>query len=85
MSPQILSKETYIMRGFLMEKSKISLVSVMLSIKDSSNFKKGNVYYERILNGKSKISLVIVMVTTKDSSNFNRVNVNYEEILNEKK
>ena len=68
-----------------MEKSKISLVIVMLTIKDSSNFNIGNVDYDGILNGKSKISLVIVMLTTKDSSNFNRGNINYEGILNEKK
>ena len=37
-----------------MENSKISLVIVMLTIKDSSNFKKGNVHYEGILNGKSQ-------------------------------
>ena len=35
-----------------MEKSKINLAIVMLTIKDSSNFNKGNVHYERILNGK---------------------------------
>ena len=67
-----------------MEKCKISRVIVMLTIKDSSNFNKGNVDYDGILNGKRKISLVIVMLTTKDSSNFNRGNVNYEGILNEK-
>ena len=65
-----------------MEKSKISLVIVMLTIKNSSNFNKGNVDYDGIPNGKSKISLVIVMLTTKDSSNFNRGNVNFEGILN---
>ena len=37
-----------------MEKSKISLVTVMLKIKDSSNFNKGNVHYEWILNGKQQ-------------------------------
>ena len=68
-----------------MEKSKNSLVIVMLTIKDSSNFNKGNVDYDGILNGKSKISLVIVMLTTKDSSNFNRGNINSEGILNERK
>ena len=51
-----------------MEKSKISLVIVMLTIKDSSNFNKGKVDYDGILNGKSKISLVTVNLTTKDSS-----------------
>ena len=68
-----------------MEKSKIRLLIVMLTIKGSSNFNKGNVDYDGILNGKSKISLVIVMLTTKESSNFNRGNVNYEGILNKKK
>ena len=34
-----------------MEKSKISLVLIMLRIKDSSNFNKGNVDYHGILNG----------------------------------
>ena len=68
-----------------MERSKISLVIVMLTIKDSSNFNKANVDYDGILHGKSKISLVIVMLTTKDSSNFNRGNINSEGILNEKK
>ena len=53
-TPQILTKETYIMRGFLMEKSKISLVIVMLTIKDSSNFNKGNVDYGGILNGQKQ-------------------------------
>ena len=47
-TPQILTKETYIMRGFLMEESKISLVILMLTIKDSSNFNYGN---EGVLNG----------------------------------
>ena len=42
------------MWGFLMEKSRNSLVIVMLTIKDSSNFKKGNVHYEGILNGKQQ-------------------------------
>ena len=51
-TPQILKKETYIMGGFLIEKSKNSLVIVMLTIKDSSNFNKGNVDYDGILNGK---------------------------------
>ena len=37
-----------------MEKSKISLVIVMLTIKDSSNFNKGNVDYHGILNGKKQ-------------------------------
>ena len=46
------NKWKYIMRGFLMEKSKISLVIVMLTIKDSSNFNKGNVHYEGIFNEK---------------------------------
>ena len=53
-TPQILTKEAYIMRGFLMEKSKISLVIAMLTIKDSWNFNKGNVHYEGILNGKQQ-------------------------------
>ena len=84
-TPQILTKETYIKRRFLMVKSKIRLVIVMLTIKDSSNFNKGIVDYDGILNGRSKISLVIVMLTTKESSNFNRGNVNYDGILNGKK
>ena len=54
MTPQILTKETYIMRVILMEKSKIRLVIVMLTIRDSSNFNKGNVHYEGILNGKQQ-------------------------------
>ena len=58
-----------------MEKSKISLVIVLLKTKDSSNFNKGIVDYDGILNGKSKISVLIVMLTTKDSSNFNKGNV----------
>ena len=37
-----------------MENSKIILVIVMLTIKDSSNFNKGNVHYEGILNGKKQ-------------------------------
>ena len=65
-----------------MEKSKIRLVIVMLTIKNSSNFNRGNIGYDGILNGKSKISLVILMLTTEDSSNFNRGNVNFEGILN---
>ena len=51
-----------------MEKNKISLVIVMLTIKDSSNFNKGNVHYEGILHEKSNISLLIVLLTTKDFS-----------------
>ena len=35
-----------------MEKSKISLLILMLTIKDSSKFNKGNVHYEGILNEK---------------------------------
>ena len=42
------------MRGFLMEKSKINLDVVMLTIKDSPNFNKRNVHYEGILNGKKQ-------------------------------
>ena len=42
------------MGGFLMENSKISLVIVMLTIKDSWNFHKRNVHYEAILNGKQQ-------------------------------
>ena len=37
-----------------MEKSKISLVIVMLTIKDSSYFNKGKVHYEGILNEKQQ-------------------------------
>ena len=37
-----------------MEKSKISLVIVMLTTKDYSNFNRGNVHYEGILNGKKQ-------------------------------
>ena len=59
-----------------MEKRMISLVIVMLTIKDFPNFNWGNVHYEGTINEKSKISLVIVMLTIKDSSNFNRGNVN---------
>ena len=55
-----------------MVNSKISLVIVMLTTKDSSNFNRGNIDYDGIRNGKSKFSLVIVMLTTKDSWNFNR-------------
>ena len=40
------------MTGFLMEKSKISLVIVKPTIKDSSNFNRGNVNYEGILKEK---------------------------------
>ena len=43
---QILTKETYIMRGFLMENSKISLVIVMLSTKycsETPQQRRGNV------------------------------------------
>ena len=40
------------MIGFLMEKSKISLVIVMLTTEDSSNFKGANVNYEGILHEK---------------------------------
>ena len=43
------------MMGFLMEKSKISLVIVMLRTKESSNFNRGNVNNEGILMKKSKI------------------------------
>ena len=53
-TPQILTKETHIMRGFLIEKSKISHVIVMLTIKDSSNYNKGKVGYAGILNGKQQ-------------------------------
>ena len=55
MTPQILTKETYIKSGFLMAKGKICLVIVMLTTKDSANFNRGNVNYEGILNEKSKI------------------------------
>ena len=37
-----------------MEKNKISLVIVMVTTKDSSNFNNGNVHYEGILNGKKQ-------------------------------
>ena len=37
-----------------MEKNKISLVIVMLTIKDSWNFNKLNVRYEGILNGRKQ-------------------------------
>ena len=47
------------MRGLLMEKSKISLVFVMLTTKDSPNFNKGNVHYEGILNGKKRLVLLL--------------------------
>ena len=68
-----------------MVNSKISLVIVMLTTKDTSNFNRVNIDYDGIHNGKSKISLVIVMLATKDSSYFNKGNVNYERILNGKK
>ena len=42
------------MRGFLIEKSKISLIILMLTIKHSSNFNKGNVHYEEIRNLKKQ-------------------------------
>ena len=54
-TPQIWTKETYIMTGFLMEINKIILVIVMVTTKDSSYFNRGNVNYEGILNEKSKI------------------------------
>ena len=38
-----------------MEKSKIYLVIVMLTTKDSSNFNRQNVNFEGILNEKSKL------------------------------
>ena len=38
-----------------MEKSKISLVIVMLTTKDASIFNRGNVNYDGILHEKSKI------------------------------
>ena len=37
-----------------MKESKISLVILMLTVKDSSNFIKGNVDYDGILNGKKQ-------------------------------
>ena len=37
-----------------MKKSKISLVILMLTVKDSSNFNNENVHYEGILNGKKQ-------------------------------
>ena len=37
-----------------MGKRKIRLVIVMLTIKESSNFNKGNVDYDGILNGKNQ-------------------------------
>ena len=40
------------MNGFLMEEKKIILVIVTLTIKDSSNFNKGKIDYDGILNGK---------------------------------
>ena len=49
-TPQILTKKSYIMRGFLMEKSNISLVTVRLTTKDPLNFNRGNVNFEEILN-----------------------------------
>ena len=42
------------MMGFLMEKSKLCLVIVMLTIKDFTNFNKGKVDYAGILNGKQQ-------------------------------
>ena len=55
-----------------MEKSKISLVIVMLTIKDSSIVTKETYIMWGFLMENSKISLVIVMLTTKDSSYFHR-------------
>ena len=52
-TPQILTKKTYIMGGFLMEKARCPVI-VMLTTKDS-NFNRGNVNYEGIPNEKSKI------------------------------
>ena len=49
------NNEMYIMRGFIMKESKISLVIVMLTTKDSSNFNRGYANYEEILNEKNKI------------------------------
>ena len=40
------------MGGFLMEKSKVCLVIVILTTKDSSNFNWGNINYEGNLNEK---------------------------------
>ena len=37
-----------------MEKSKISIVFVMLTTKDSPNFNNGNLNYEGTLNGKKQ-------------------------------
>ena len=56
-----------------MKKSKFEEKSKLWGkFKDSSNFNKGNIDYEGILNGKNRINLVIVMLTIKDSSNFNK-------------
>ena len=71
------------MRGFLLENSKISLVIVMPTTNDSSNFNRGNVNYEGILNEKVRC-LVILMLTIKVSSNFNEGHVDYDGILNGK-
>ena len=54
-TPQILTKETYMMRGFLMENSKIRLVIVMLTTKDSSNFNRGNVNCQGNLYEKKEV------------------------------
>ena len=85
-TPQILTKETYIMRGFLLENSKISLANVMLTTKGSSNFNRGNVNYEGILNEKIRYEEKSKLRGKfKDSSNLNKGNVHYDGILNGKK
>ena len=68
-----------------MEKSMISLVIVMLTNKDSSNFNWWNVNYEGILNEKVRFEEKSKLRgKLKDSSNFNKGNVHYERILNGK-
>ena len=74
------------MMGFIMEKSKISLVIVMLRTKESSNFNRGNVNNEGILMKKIRFEEKSKLWGKfKDSSNFNKGNVHYEGILNGKK
>ena len=60
------------MMGYLMQKSKISLVIVMLTTKDFSDFNRGNVHYEGILKKKVRFEENSKLGGKfKDSSNFN--------------
>ena len=54
-TPQISMDETLITRELLMKKVRFEEKSNLhRKFKDSSNFNKGNVYYEGILNGKQQ-------------------------------